>query len=234
MATQATNTVKKTVPVDGDVQQPAPAAVQADKEIALLVSRAQDALDGFQTFTQDEVDAIVKAMALAGEAHRLELARLAVEETKKGVFEDKVIKNQFATEYIYNDIKNVKTVGVIAEDEQQGIVEIAEPIGIIAGITPVTNPTSTTMFKAISAMKTRNPIIFAFHPQAQQCSVAAAKVVLDAAIEAGAPAHCIQWIEHPSIEATNALMKHSGIALILATGGGAMVKAAYSSDRKPD
>ncbi|HEX2949331.1 MAG TPA: bifunctional acetaldehyde-CoA/alcohol dehydrogenase, partial [Armatimonadota bacterium] len=168
---------------------------------------------------------------LAGEAHRLELARLAVEETKKGVFEDKVIKNQFATEYIYNDIKNVKTVGVIAEDEQQGIVEIAEPIGIIAGITPVTNPTSTTMFKAISAMKTRNPIIFAFHPQAQQCSVAAAKVVLDAAIEAGAPAHCIQWIEHPSIEATNALMKHSGIALILATGGGAMVKAAYSSGK---
>jgi acetaldehyde dehydrogenase/alcohol dehydrogenase len=196
-----------------------------------LVLRANKALEKYMKMDQEQIDNIVKAMAMAGEAQRLELARLAIDETKKGVFEDKVIKNQFATEYIYDDIKCIKTVGVIAEDAKEGMVEIAEPIGIIAGITPVTNPTSTTMFKAIIAVKTRNPIIFAFHPQAQQCSVAAAKVVLDAAVETGAPAHCIQWVEHPSVEATNVLMKHPGIAMILATGGGGMVKAAYSSGK---
>lgn len=208
-----------------------PVVVMIDQEIDQLVSRAHDALAAFQALNQEQVDAIVKAMALAGLSKRLELARLAVDETQKGVFEDKVIKNQFATEYIYHDIKNEKTVGIIAEDEKQGIMELAEPIGVIAGITPVTNPTSTTMFKAISAMKTRNPIVFAFHPQAQACSVAAAKTMYDAAIAAGAPADCIQWVEHPSVEATNALMKHSGIAMILATGGGGMVKAAYSSGK---
>ncbi|HEY3376761.1 MAG TPA: aldehyde dehydrogenase family protein, partial [Armatimonadota bacterium] len=233
MATPVPQQVEEVVPRQGKRQEQlaAPAPPSAEQEIGLLVSRAQDALKGFQTFTQAEVDAIVKAMALAGVSHRLELARMAVDETHKGVFEDKVIKNQFATEYIYNDIKNLKTVGVIAEDPQAGTVEIAEPVGIIAGITPVTNPTSTTMFKAISALKARNPIIFAFHPQAQQCSAAAARLLRDAAVDAGAPAHCIQWIEHPSVEATNALMQHPGIALILATGGGAMVKAAYSSGK---
>lgn len=230
MATPVTQKQADDAPRTGDVKEIV-TAITVDKEIDRLVSRAHDALTCFNTFTQEEVDAIVKAMAMAGEAQRLELARLAVDETKKGVFEDKVIKNQFATEYIYRDIKSLKTVGVIAEDPQQGIVEIAEPVGVIAGITPVTNPTSTTMFKAISAIKTRNPIIFAFHPQAQQCSIAAAKVMLEAAVEAGAPAHCIQWVEHPSIEATNTLMAHPGIALILATGGGNMVKAAYSSGK---
>ncbi|MGE5707474.1 MAG: bifunctional acetaldehyde-CoA/alcohol dehydrogenase [Bacteroidota bacterium] len=200
-------------------------------EVDRLVGRAQDALNSFMSYSQEEIDAIVKAMALAGLSKRLELARLAVEETNKGVFEDKVIKNQFATEYIYHDIKHEKTVGIISKDEKAGVAEVAEPIGVLAGITPVTNPTSTTMFKAISALKTRNPIIFAFHPQAQKCSAAAAKTMLDAAIAAGAPLHCIQWVETPSVEATNALMKHPGIAMILATGGSGMVKAAYSSGK---
>jgi len=156
---------------------------------------------------------------------------MAVDETGMGVFEDKVTKNLFGTEYIYNDIKDQKTVGIIAEDDKEGIVEIADPVGVIAGITPVTNPTSTTMFKSLIAIKTRNPIIFAFHPKAQQSSQAAAQAMRDAAVAAGAPEHCIQWIATPSVEATNALMKHPGVALILATGGSGMVTAAYSSGK---
>lgn len=201
------------------------------EEIAGLVSRAEGALAALETLTQEQVDAIVKAMTLAGIAKRLELARLAVDETGMGVFEDKVTKNLFGTEYVYNSIKDEKTVGIIAEDEQEGLVTIAEPVGVIAALTPVTNPTSTTLFKALIALKARNPIIFAFHPKAQRCSAAAAQVMRDAAVAAGAPAHCIQWIENPSAEATNALMHHPGVALILATGGGGMVKAAYSSGK---
>ena len=153
---------------------------------------------------------------------------MAVEETGRGIYEDKITKNMFATEYIYHSIKYDKTVGVISENEEEGYVEIAEPVGIIAGVTPVTNPTSTTMFKSIISAKTRNVIIFGFHPSAQKCSVEAAKIVRDAAIKAGAPENCILWIEEPSITATNFLMHHPDVNLILATGGTGMVKAAYS------
>jgi acetaldehyde dehydrogenase/alcohol dehydrogenase len=178
---------------------------------------------------QADVDRIVRAAAQAGESERLSLARLAVEETSMGVFEDKVIKNQFATEYIYNDIKDIKTVGVIRRDPLRGIVEMAEPVGPIAAITPVTNPTSTAMFKCIIALKTRNPVIVAAHPKALRCSIKAARTVYEAALRSGAPRHAVQWVEHPSVEATNYLMGHPGLALVLATGGAKMVKAAYSS-----
>ncbi len=198
-------------------------------EIDNLVEQAQKAAAEFLKLEQEDVDRIVHAMARAGEAERLSLARLAVEETKMGVFEDKVVKNQFSTEYIYNDIKDVKTVGVIRRDTLRGIAEMAEPVGPIAVITPVTNPTSTVMFKCIIAMKTRNPVIVAAHPKALRCSIKAAKIMYDAALKASAPKNAIQWVERPSVEGSNYLMSHSGIALILATGGSAMVKAAYSS-----
>ncbi|RKD33443.1 bifunctional acetaldehyde-CoA/alcohol dehydrogenase [Thermohalobacter berrensis] len=196
-----------------------------------LVARANKARERFMELNQEQVDTIVKEMALAGLDKHMELAKMAVEETKRGVYEDKATKNIFATEYIYHSIKYNKTVGVIEENKEEGYLLVAEQIGVIAGVTPVTNPTSTTMFKAIIAMKTRNPIIFSFHPSAQKCSVEAAKIVKDAAIKAGAPEDCIQWIEEPSIEATNHLMKHEGVSLILATGGPGMVKAAYSSGK---
>ena len=156
---------------------------------------------------------------------------MAVEETGRGVYEDKITKNMFATEYVYHSIKNEKTVGVIAENDLEDYEIIAEPVGVVCGVTPVTNPTSTTMFKALISVKSRNPIIFGFHPGAQKCSAAAAKIVLDAAVAAGAPENCIQWIEYPSIEATNALMNHPGVATVLATGGSGMVKAAYSTGK---
>lgn len=201
------------------------------KMIHSLVQNAEKALAQYMTLSQEQVDGIVHEMALAGIEHHMELAKAAVEETKRGVLEDKVIKNLFATEYIWHSIKYEKTVGIIDENEQEGYVDIAEPVGIIAGVTPVTNPTSTTMFKSLIAAKTRNPIIFAFHPSAQSCSVLAAKTMLKAAIAAGAPKHAVQWIETPSIEATNALMNHPGISLILATGGSGMVRAAYSAGK---
>ncbi|NLI60637.1 MAG: bifunctional acetaldehyde-CoA/alcohol dehydrogenase, partial [Clostridiales bacterium] len=178
-----------------------------------------------------QVDRIVKAMTLAGIDQHMKLAKMAVEETKRGVYEDKIIKNLFATEYIYHSIKYEKTVGAIDENDLEGYVEVAEPVGIIAGVTPVTNPTSTTMFKALISIKTRNPIIFAFHPSAQKCSREAAKVMLEAAIGEGAPKDCIQWIEQPALEATQGLMAHPGVALILATGGSGMVKSAYSTGK---
>ena len=159
------------------------------------------------------------------------LARHACEETGRGVYEDKAIKNLYASEYIWNSIKDDQTVGIIDQDDQRGLTYVAEPVGIICGVTPTTNPTSTTIFKAIIAIKTGNPIIFAFHPSAQQSSKAAAQVVLEAAIRAGAPEHCIQWIEHPSVEATKQLMNHESIALVLATGGSGMVKSAYSTGK---
>ncbi|MDZ5474192.1 bifunctional acetaldehyde-CoA/alcohol dehydrogenase [Bacillus sp. 31A1R] len=196
-----------------------------------LVEKGQKALKEFYGFTQEMIDEIVKQMALAGLDQHMPLAKLAVEETKRGVYEDKIIKNMFATEYVYHNIKYNKTVGVIHENEHEGIFEIAEPVGVIAGVTPVTNPTSTTMFKALISIKTRNPIIFAFHPSAQKCSSEAARILRDAAIKAGAPENCIQWIEQPSLEATQALMNHAHISLILATGGAGMVKSAYSSGK---
>jgi len=193
-----------------------------------LVTNAEQALAEYMQMSQEQVDEIVHAMALAGLDKHMYLAKLAVEETKRGLFEDKVIKNMFSTEYIYHSIKDLKSVGVIEENDLEGYVEVAEPVGIVAGITPVTNPTSTTMFKSLICAKTRNPIIFAFHPSAQKCSVEAARILRDAAIKKGAPKHCIQWIEVPSMDATNSLMNHNGVSLILATGGAGMVKSAYS------
>lgn len=201
------------------------------KMIDDLVLKAQKALEKFMELDQEKVDSIVKEMAMAGLDQHMKLAKMAVEETGKGVYEDKIIKNIFATEYIYHSIKYDKTVGVISENEFEDYEEVAEPVGVVAAITPVTNPTSTTMFKAIIAMKTRNPVIFAFHPSAQKCSAEAARIVRDAAIEAGAPENCIQWIETPSVSATQMLMAHPGVALILATGGAGMVQAAYSTGK---
>ncbi len=195
------------------------------------VELAAKALDKFMLFDQQKVDDITKAMTLSGIEHHMPLARMAVDETGRGVYEDKIIKNLFATEYIYNSIRQETTVGIINKNEYEGYVEIAEPVGVIAGVTPVTNPTSTTMFKAIIAMKTRNPIIFGFHPSAKNCSAYAARVMRDAAIAAGAPEGCIQWLDEPSLEATQYLMKHSGISLILATGGSGMVQSAYSAGK---
>ncbi|PEM20762.1 bifunctional acetaldehyde-CoA/alcohol dehydrogenase, partial [Bacillus wiedmannii] len=196
-----------------------------------LVENGKEALKAMESYTQEQVDHIVHEMALSGLDQHMPLAKMAVEETGRGVYEDKCTKNIFATEYIWHSIKKDKTVGIIHEDSHEEVIEIAEPVGVVAGVTPVTNPTSTTMFKAIIAMKTRNPIIFAFHPSAQQCSVAAAKILRDAAIKAGAPENCIQWIEKPSVEATKRLMNHEGVALVLATGGAGMVKSAYSTGK---
>ena len=193
-----------------------------------LAVKAEKALREYMLLDQEQVDKIVNAMALAGLDHHMELAKMAVEETNRGVYEDKVIKNIFATEYIWHSIKDEKTAGIIEENELEGYVEVAEPIGIVAGVTPVTNPTSTTMFKSLICAKARNPIIFGFHPSAQQCSKRAAEILREAAIKAGAPEDCIQWIEEPSIEATTALMNHPSVSLILATGGAGMVKSAYS------
>lgn len=208
-----------------------PKEEKAGQDINLLVTNAKKALKEMELLDQKKVDDIVKQMALAGLDQHMPLAKLAIEETKRGVYEDKIIKNIFATEYVYNNIKYDKTIGVINENLQERIVEIAEPIGVIAGVTPVTNPTSTTMFKALISIKTGNPIIFAFHPSAQKSSSRAAKVVYEAAVKAGAPEYCIQWIETPSLQATQNLMTHEGISLILATGGAGMVKSAYSSGK---
>lgn len=193
-----------------------------------LVQRALAALGRFEAFGQEQVDHIVKKASLAALGQHGELARLAVEETGRGLFEDKAVKNLFACEHVVNSMRGLKTAGVIRRDELNGITEIAEPVGVVCAMTPVTNPTSTTVFKALIALKTRNPIIFAFHPSAQRCSAEAARIVRDAAVAAGAPADCVQWVERPSTEATGALMNHPGVSTILATGGNAMVKAAYS------
>ena len=215
----------------------APTATAADRTkettemIDSLVEKARKALSEYMQLNQEQVDKIVHAMALAGLDNHMRLAKLAVEETHRGVYEDKIIKNMFATEYIWHDIKYEKTVGIVDENEMEGYVDVAEPVGVVAGVTPVTNPTSTTLFKSLICAKTRNPIIFAFHPASQKSSSEAARVVRDAAVAAGAPENCIQWIEYPSIEATTALMNHPGVSLILATGGTGMVKSAYSAGK---
>ena len=193
-----------------------------------LVEKAKIASKEYLKLDQEIVDNVIKAMSMAGLEHHMELAKMAVEETKRGIYEDKITKNMFATEYVYHSIKYEKTVGIIRENEEDDYVEIAEPVGIIAGVTPVTNPTSTTMFKSIISAKTRNVIIFGFHPSAQKCSVEAARILRDAAIKAGAPENCILWIEEPSVIATRFLMNHPEVNLILATGGTGMVKSAYS------
>ncbi len=197
-------------------------------EVNDLVAKAQVALNEFLKLDQEKVDYIVAKCSVAGLDNHGVLAKLAIEETKRGVFEDKATKNLFACEYVVNNMRHLKTVGVISDDPVTGITEIADPVGVIAGITPVTNPTSTVIFKSLICLKTRNPIIFAFHPSAQESSKAAAIVMRDAAVAAGAPKDCIQWIEQPSMEATTALIHHEGVATILATGGNAMVQAAYS------
>ena len=200
----------------------------AQAEVNELVEKGLKALDEFRLLNQEQVDYIVaKASVAALDKHGV-LALHAVEETGRGVFEDKATKNLFACEYVVNNMRHLKTAGVISEDDVTGITEIADPVGVVCGITPTTNPTSTTIFKALIALKTRNPIVFAFHPSAQQCSAHAAQIVYDAAVAAGAPKNCIQWIKTPSMDGTSLLMKHKGIATILATGGNAMVEAAYS------
>ena len=193
-----------------------------------LVERAKIASREFMNLTQEDVDRIVKEMAMAALENHMILAKLAVEETKRGIYEDKIIKNMFASEYVYHSIKYDKTVGVIEKNDDADYSLIADPVGIIAGVTPVTNPTSTVMFKSLISAKTRNVIIFGFHPSAQKCSVKTAEILRDAGIKAGAPKDFILWIEHPSIEATTLLMKHPDVNLILATGGTNMVKSAYS------
>jgi acetaldehyde dehydrogenase/alcohol dehydrogenase len=196
-----------------------------------LVTNGLKALSDYEPLTQEQIDHIVKKASVAALDRHTGLALLAVEETGRGVFEDKAAKNMFACEHVTHSMGKMKTVGVIARDDIDDMIEIAEPVGVVCAITPVTNPTSTTIFKALMALKTRNPVVFAFHPAAQRCSTEAARVVRDAAVAAGAPEHCVQWIEAPSIEATSMLMHHPGVSLILATGGNAMVKAAYSAGK---
>ena len=203
----------------------------AAAEVDALVVKARKALEEFEKLDQETVDRIVAKASVAALNKHLVLAKMAVDETGRGLVEDKATKNNFACEHVTNYMAGQKTVGVIREDDVLGIDEVAEPVGVVAGVTPVTNPTSTAIFKSLISLKTRCPIIFGFHPFAQKCSAEAARIVRDAAVEAGAPADCIQWIEHPSIEATGALMKHPGVATILATGGPGMVKAAYSSGK---
>ncbi len=230
MATEEKKTAKKTeakAEVKAEMT-PEEKKAAAEQEVDGLVQKALKALDEFASFDQEKIDYIVAKMSVAGLDHHGDLAKKAIEETKRGVFEDKATKNLFACEYIVNNMRHLKTVGIIKDDPVTGITEIAEPVGVVCGIVPVTNPTSTVIFKSLISMKTRNPIIFSFHPGAHECSKAAAIVMRDAAIAAGAPENCIQWIEHTSMEATSALMNHPGVATILATGGNAMVKAAYS------
>ncbi len=203
--------------------------VETLDQLESLISRVSKAQKIFATFSQEKVDAIFKAAAAAADKARIPLARMAVEETGMGVLEDKIIKNHFASEYIYNKHKNAKTCGIIKEDKVNGIKIVAEPLGILAGIVPTTNPTSTAIFKSLIALKTRNGIIFSPHPRAKKCTIEAAKIVLDAAVKAGAPEDIIGWIDVPSIELSSALMQHPSIACIVATGGPGMVKAAYSS-----
>ncbi|MBR5555574.1 bifunctional acetaldehyde-CoA/alcohol dehydrogenase [bacterium] len=201
------------------------------EQLELLIERVKKAQKIFATFTQEQVDAIFKAAATAADKARIPLAKMAVEETGMGVVEDKIIKNHFASEYIYNKHKGAKTCGIVKEDKANGIKVVAEPLGVIAGVVPTTNPTSTAIFKALIALKTRNAIIFSPHPRAKNCTIAAAKLVLDAAVEAGAPEDIIGWIDVPSIDLSNQLMKHPHVDCILATGGPGMVKAAYSSGK---
>jgi acetaldehyde dehydrogenase / alcohol dehydrogenase len=203
----------------------------AAEELDNIVKKAKAAQKAYSSFSQEKVDAIFRAAALAASAARLELAKDAVAETGMGIVEDKVIKNHFASEFIYAKYKDVKTCGVIERDEQAGIAKIAEPVGLIAGIIPTTNPTSTAVFKALLALKTRNGIILSPHPRARKCTVKAARIVLEAAVAAGAPEGIIGWLADPTVELSNLLMKHPGIDLILATGGPGMVKAAYASGK---
>ncbi|MEN8615544.1 bifunctional acetaldehyde-CoA/alcohol dehydrogenase [Shewanella baltica] len=201
------------------------------QELDLMVERVAKAQAEYATFSQAQVDKIFRAAALAAADARISLAKMAAAETRMGVVEDKVIKNHFASEYIYNKYKDEKTCGILSEDVTFGTITIAEPVGIICGIVPTTNPTSTAIFKALISLKTRNAIIFSPHPRAKVSTTTAAKLVLDAAIAAGAPKDIIGWIDEPSVALSNQLMTHPKVNLILATGGPGMVKAAYSSGK---
>ncbi|NJR49258.1 MAG: bifunctional acetaldehyde-CoA/alcohol dehydrogenase [Leptolyngbyaceae cyanobacterium CSU_1_3] len=203
--------------------------VEKTQDLETLIQQVKAAQVTYSTYTQEQVDQIFKKAAQAANEARIPLAKLAVTETGMGVIEDKVIKNHFASEFIYNKYKHEKTCGILEDDPAFGYQKIAEPIGVLAGIVPVTNPTATTIFKALLALKTRNAIIFSPHPRAKDCTIAAAKIVLDAAIAAGAPPNLIGWIEEPTVARSQALMQHPDIKLIIATGGPSMVKAAYSS-----
>ncbi|MBQ9673901.1 MAG: bifunctional acetaldehyde-CoA/alcohol dehydrogenase [Ruminococcus sp.] len=203
--------------------------VDSVEALEAKLEQVRKAQEVFSTYTQEQVDKIFKAAASAANKQRIPLAKMAVEETGMGIVEDKVIKNNYAAEHIYNAYKNVKTCGVIEEDKAYGITKIAEPIGVIAAVIPTTNPTSTAIFKTLLCLKTRNGIIISPHPRAKKCTIAAAKIVLEAAVAAGAPEGIIGWIDVPSIEMTNLIMKEADT--ILATGGPGMVKAAYSSGK---
>ena len=203
--------------------------VESIETLNKKIEEVREAQKQFSTFSQEQVDKIFLACSLAGCSARLKLAKLAVEETKMGVIEDKVIKNQFASEYIYNKYKDTKTCGVVEENEALGYKKIVEPVGVVSAIIPTTNPTSTTIFKILIALKTRNGIIISPHPRAKKSTIETAKLIYESAIKAGAPKNIIGWIDKPSLELTNALMQSSD--LILATGGPGMVKSAYSSGK---
>ncbi|MBR5732396.1 MAG: bifunctional acetaldehyde-CoA/alcohol dehydrogenase [Lachnospiraceae bacterium] len=203
--------------------------IDSVETLEAALARVRETQKKFAVYTQEQVDEIFKAAAIAANQARIPLAKMAVEETGMGVVEDKVIKNNYAAEYIYNAYKNTKTCGVLEEDTAYGIKKIAEPIGVIAAVIPTTNPTSTAIFKTLIALKTRNAIIISPHPRAKNSTIEAAKIVLEAAVKAGAPEGIIEWIDVPSLDMTNLLMKEADI--ILATGGPGMVKAAYSSGK---
>ena len=214
------------------VMDPEEAKLRDEQDRAMLnalIGRVKAAQTRYAEYTQEQVDRIFAAAALAANNARIPLAQMAVAETGMGVVEDKVIKNHFASEYIYNKYRELKTCGVIEENEALGIAKVAEPVGVIAGIVPTTNPTSTAIFKSLLALKTRNGIIFSPHPRAKKCTVEAARIVLEAAVKAGAPEDIIGWIAEPTVALSGHLMNHPDISLILATGGPGMVKAAYSS-----
>ena len=205
--------------------------IKTIEDLNTLLDKVYVAQNQYATFSEEKVDAIFKAAATAANKMRIDLAEMAVEETGMGVLEDKIIKNHFAAEYIYNKHKGVKTCGIISTDKANDTKIVAAPLGVLAGIVPTTNPTSTAIFKALICLKTRNAIVFSPHPRAKKSTIAAAKVVLDAAVEAGAPENIIGWINEPTIELSNALMTHPKVQGILATGGSGMVKAAYSSGK---
>lgn len=206
-------------------------SVKTLEDLDKLLDRVHVAQNQYATFSEEKVDAIFKAAATAANKMRIDLAEMAVAETGMGVLEDKIIKNHFASEYIYNKHKNKKTCGIISRDKVNGTKIVASPLGVIAGVVPTTNPTSTAIFKSLICLKTRNGIVFSPHPRAKKSTIAAAKVVLDAAVKAGAPKDIIGWIDEPSVELSQALMTHPKIQAILATGGPGMVKAAYSSGK---
>lgn len=203
--------------------------VDSVEALEAKIAEVRQAQKEFSQYTQEQVDAIFLAASIAANQARIPLAKMAVEETGMGVVEDKVIKNHYAAEYIYNAYKDTKTCGVIEEDKAYGMKKIAEPIGVVAAVIPTTNPTSTAIFKTLISLKTRNGIIISPHPRAKKSTIEAAKVVLEAAVKAGAPKGIIGWIDVPSLELTNLVMKEADI--ILATGGPGMVKAAYSSGK---